>query len=50
MEGPVPNKMYISEDPSGSFVQRLGGKTVKREIWWVMGTRVSVTRAPISSL
>ena len=50
MEGPFPNKKYISEDPDGGFVQRPGGKTVDRESWWAMGTRVSVTRAPISSL
>ena len=50
MEGPVPNKRYISEDPDGRFAQRPGGKTVEIETWWAMGTRVSVTRAPISSL
>lgn len=50
MEGPVPKKRYISEDPDGSSVQRPGGKTVEIETWWAMGTRVSVNRAPISSL
>ena len=50
MDGPVPNKRYISEDPDGRFVQRPGEKTVEIEIWWAMGTRVNVTRAPVSSL
>jgi len=50
MEGPVPNKRCISEDPDGGFVQKLGEKTVKIEILWETGIRVSATRALISSL
>ena len=51
MEGPVPNKRCISEDPDRSFVQKLGEKTkFEIEIWWEMGTRVSAIRALISSL
>jgi hypothetical protein len=50
MEGPVPNKRCISEDPDGSFVQKLGEKTVEIQIWWEISTRVSATRALITSL
>ena len=31
MEGPVHYERYISEDPDGGFVQKLGEKTVKIE-------------------